>query len=1240
MSSQESTPTQNIPETSAIEQQKPIVLPSESTDSPDISVNILEPEPQPLLPDEVTTALDKVAKRDTYDAVRRRVNGTSALLTRTAAFGGLPAFVTSAVYNSYTFGVQTVVLTGGSVALGASVAAGAFYSASRSRLGARLRKREAEQDTVRGYLGEPAVDLIRTRKGLTLRWYGADEAYDASPKEAVSGVADESQHQDEKQKTSQNAQQGDRLKKIVAFANKANVKSVIVSSRVLDLAPQDKRDDVIAKYADKATSTEKIFKKAKGARLHDRLGDSELLEITPNEASQLVEDLGLSDNAKTETLAQLLLRLNPHHPLKPYFENWQKLGKKPELLGSLRKELRSSLERTISRDVDFRTQGSRYEGTRIEVDPNTGEATEVDFSMRIHARTDGYTSVTGTNANTFDSALLPDGSPYASSQTTALTAYMGYGSPDSIIGKYTQANTHYALHIDEKTENEARAKGEKLVEADLTELELALYEQLHRMHDDAMPHIMHGNGIESHENGLQTFYGRIAQERPRGFLRPWIAKRGTVPAAEQTIEYKRLQWRNAGKKIGALAIITSIGGGTGHTLRELWDESYSWDGGESCREFHGLPPYDPYSREKPIQLTEEQAGVCVENTPSYLQAARVVGDGIEAANSEYENWLILQLYKSNLLDEETVGAFADSVNSSWLAEKYTDLAGRYNLYSGRRTLTSDALLNADPEAAKTSPAVWHLTPSPGVEVDGLWYSGVLDQVTIMNTYGLSDTPPLSSAGVAFSASSLDLFAPGERTSEQSDRPYEEQIRLVNPASELFPADGTRPLVGVGGRHVLETMELVQYGTAEGRTHYYLPLPVQKDTDIVAATFELKELLTDKPVGTVPATVIQRKDGTFAAVMPYNALSSFKREEVYIETNYQFDPNEKPELSIRAIRPLSVESQFHDWAGMKLTDVLKEKDVAELAKSLQLPKSPTLAQVAEAIRDSHTYSYTPYRDAGTSEGSVNPENLALGEVLVTVSEYANKHTSIHCSASAMIAAVTSRGQEVDGSETNFVNGVVGFRNNNDNKLVAHESHVFLTTDDGKVIDATPEGTAQTPDLTPADYKESSASGGIDPETILKGAGLLFAVGALGAAGVQLAPKVPVMVAGVRRRRENRAFSILPDENDEAARQQFREDVGMLVKLQYEEAAYLRSGADYAGRTDHTDLQTTLSQTDPLLLIKNLASLGRTERLRLHELIDTQTYGGIIPADQAERLRQLLNRHTTVKARTEQPSVFAE
>ena len=420
-----------------------------------------------------------------------------------------------------------------------------------------------------------------------------------------------------------------------------------------------------------------------------------------------------------------------------------------------------------------------------------------------------------------------------------------------------------------------------------------------------------------------------------------------------------------------------------------------------------------------------------------------------------------------------------------------DFQKRVNLY-GERSSVGDVQLPTDGD-----PVLWSLNPIKGASTKGYWPTSVQNHLLITDNALGGDIPPFTKAGLEFrSGRGVSLIPEGAPAQSDFEGNSFTRIRELD-IPDSVPHDG-KQLIEVNGRLLLSAGESFHYAP-ERRLWRSFPLPVQHGADIVAANILVKDLSNDKVVAQPDIRVYQQDDGTFHVMF---LLDSHKQTERYMSINYTIDPHAASDWPVRAVEPIKVGRQFSsDKYFQPLSSLLSVDDVSMVNRTLGLPPNASVQDTVNAIQKKQVYSFTPYADEGIKGELQDPDSppVPTDELLARVADYAAQLRAANCNASGTEGIIATRG--VDGN--GFLNGVVGFSNNDgDNTLTQTNSHFFTTNNEGVFYDFTPTKLPENfvPPPPPAPFRGEVGSGSDSIELIgqivvgLTGFGLAVPVGA--------------------------------------------------------------------------------------------------------------------------------------------------
>jgi len=747
----------------------------------------------------VQDALKDIQKADTLDVVRRRINGTSALGTRSATMVGLPVMGTALLSGPLEMGARFIA-GGTATFLAGAAASAAVYIGQRRLEGKRLKKREASQQVIQDHLDEP-IDLIRQKgrrnKETTVRWYGADAYCDGHTDPTVPN----------------------RFAKIVDFAEEQKLQHVVVSSHLLGNGAE-----LAEAYKDKLVDTEQLMKKTKGVVIDDRIADESLLKLTTGEARDLVDKLEAEGKIlRVEALADWLLACDPEHSVAIAYKNWTEHGKSDQLKPALIQSMRTCVER--------RAQDDAYGNSRrmfIETDEKR-VAVKERLATTVTALPDGI--------RTLSQGIEPESSD-------SLT--MGYQGFSELVGMNMETFVAAMTKVSQYNLRElAQAKDEqsKLMIIGLgtqtkAKLELALFYALSKP-DVLIKGLRSGTARPDDSSAdISTLYGRLADERPRSILGLGLRERGTVPKDEQTITYDRLSFRNLGKKLGAAVLAGTIAMGAGWGWSEAWGSADWWSA--VC---------NPDFKFGPKERKE-----CDDTYHSWFPIVEKPADAVSDSNSNLESTLLIQAYKLGIIDSDNIKSISRHIPEKWAREKREDIQKRFNLYGGNHSQMGDVYHDGNP-------AVWSLESINGAETSGFWASNIQDHITVDakdSYFKETALPPLATGEVNLSVLQMrDHIVPiGTEVPEY----YQDQIIPVRELRIPTVPLASSSVVRVSGR--LLYGDLDYYGLGSSKRLETFSLPVIEGGDIVAAKVVVKDLATDNVISRPDNFIYQEENGTF------------------------------------------------------------------------------------------------------------------------------------------------------------------------------------------------------------------------------------------------------------------------------------------------------------------------------------------------------------------------------------------
>lgn len=749
----------------------------------------------------VQNALKDIQKADTLDVVRRRINGTSALATRSATMAGLPTLGTALLSGPFEMGARFIAGGTATFLVGAAASA-AVYIGQRRREGKKLERREKPQKVIQDYLDEP-IDLIRHKgrrnKEITLRWYGADEYCDGHTDPTVPN----------------------RFSKIVDFAEEKKITHVVVSSQLLG------NETTLAEaYKDKLIDTEQLMKKTKGVVINDMLADESLLKLTTGEARVLVEKLEAEGEIlRIEALADWLLACDPEHSVAVAYKNWTEHGKSDQLKPALIQSMRTCVER--------RAQDDAYGNSRhMFVDMG-------DKVIRVKERLGTTVTALPDGIRSLTQGIEPE------SPDTITVDFQGFSEKvgmniETFVAAMTKISQHNLTELAKAKDEQAQQMIVGLGKQTQAKLELALFYALSK--PDVLIKGLRSGAARPDDSSVEmsTLYSRLVAERPRSTFGMGLRERGKVSKDEQTITYDRLSIRNLGKKLGAVALAGTIALGAGWGWSEAWGPADLWSA--VCGHDVKLGPKDKKD--------------CDDTYYPWFPIAEKPADAISEFNSDLEDAALIQAYKSGIINSENIKALSRNIPEKWVREKREDIQKRFNLYGGNRSQMGDV-------HHEGNPAVWSLESLNGAKTAGFWASNIQDHITIHadeSYFNAKALPPLTSGSVNLTSLQVrDHIVPiGTEVSEyQKDE--------VIPVRELhlpFNPPANSSLVKVSGRLLYGDLDYYGLNNHTDKRLETFALPVIEGGDIVAAKVVVKDLATDDPISLAENIVYQEETGTF------------------------------------------------------------------------------------------------------------------------------------------------------------------------------------------------------------------------------------------------------------------------------------------------------------------------------------------------------------------------------------------
>jgi hypothetical protein len=999
--------------------------------TPDTAPNpIATPNQAPAAPAmPIPEALDTITQGEVFDAYRRRLRGTAGSVlggvgkvASKVAGGAIVGF-----YGAVEGWPEGLAIDGPVATVGMLAVSGAVHLAHQHVEKKRAQRSETAEQVIRNDLSEP-VDLFRNtrrkHKGeLTLRWYGADVDYEQE----------------------EDPELIDRFRDVVSFAEDHKLKHVVVAERLLHRSGA-KID--LKKYRHAETDTQKLLKELKpGAKLTDKLSESMLLHLTTAEARQLAGELQSSGAAtRIDVLAEWLIKLRRHEAAE---QAAAAATQGSNIAGG--KQHNDKPARTTSAAPDNEQKiidpfEEKYKAWKANGHPDNYRPT---MAKLLHGKlAQHFESNDDNGVVKVNHVKVPVSRQIEINGMKVTFRYVPRGVESrehTSVEVRTLAQLVGAtggdmdMYVDELLKH----RREKVLPQDRYKIEVALYYLLNRQKADktAVEAVGHASGVA--QNTPDTLMQRVHAERPRTRgIWAGLRKRGKVAKSDQTVEYRRTKKRTWGKVLaaaGALAI--GLGAGAVEGFAEQQGDFY----------LNTLCKPEIASGKKLDKACDTALVHFLENDYSVTTPA-------VTWQNHREDSLLLYAYTHSLVTEKQFPQIQSLANKKWAKQRENDIEKRVNVYGDNKSQIGDA---AQGDSAAT---VWDLDPKNGASTEGYWPTSVQDLLNVdFEDTGSSYLLPYSNLSLELQSKYKDTVSPIGSEADGFDE--RELVRKLD--IPKTPEQSSVPLIGVHGRQLAKDAATITYGTTVtgGREYITVPVPVLIGSDIVGADLTLKNLGTNKVVSHPNAVWYQDQSGIFHAAFPEQYITD---QSTYIDINYWIQPNDSKALPLKAKDPIEINTFRYNGSPF-LSEMLSPENVAPLFKELGLAPDATAGQVADAIRLSHKYSFTPYADSGQKPTIDASQTLPpVVEALLNVAEQAEKLNAEDCNMAAYIELITERGKDGD----RFLNGAVGFHNTDgSNGLTTEDSHQWIVGSvsaaesknnpraAGELIDPTPTASAK-------------------------------------------------------------------------------------------------------------------------------------------------------------------------------------
>jgi hypothetical protein len=798
--------------------------------------------------------------------------------------------------------------------------------------------------------------------------------------------------------------------------------------------------------------------------INDHHADKELIGMTVEEA-QIIADK-IREKTLGDNVSELITFLQttrPTHPVLQKYEDWQAEPKNPQLLKNLQTTLRNAIE-----------DRQRSEVSIIKVTSDDG-LTQQRFKARTQAQLRGSQLFTTSEAyvGTVQPVVRPEGS-------RELLDQLGSGTLDQLLADFE----HTTAPSETKIAQVEAALWHLLGPEDLRQTS---YYRLKRADPNLCQAIM------------PSLLTRLRQEPPT--VRPVLRRYGKGHRQETaSLHYERgVRLR---QRIGVLALgaFCTVGfSGFAHSASEIANRHYEQAANQLARE------------------GSNSKGVVPNSVVDHYLLRRHTPETISI-------WGMKKLSDINNTVEQSLSGSLGKIGvhlPGWgsLSSGGDQNAHNHGLYfSNGQSAFGDV-------GTPSHQAIWDIV-SQGASTNGYWVQNTENALSVESSDQDSATAP-------FANFALNTLAP--------DFTNPSYIRLL----PVRPSQPNKPSIDVTTPGNVSLSAILtpdnEPKTHHGEVSYSVDTPVLNGYKVVAASANLT-LEPGKGTGTrtpqaltqVPVDSDIMADGTnelsvTAAGFPQSELTNVTPPNLSINLQYWLQPSQQPGTdAVRAITPPLV---IAGKSGNRhpLNRVLSLQQASSVWASLRnhpdtpLPRSITAT--ADAVRQAHQYNFNLVQAGGIKNNLTGGGDIDPSVVLTGIAKAYAKDKYGNCNTATLQELILTRGQDGNG----YLNPTVGFYHNQDegDSLTPAQSHMWLTTNQGAIIDATP--------LASSEQQPSSSAAG----TALLLAGTLLA-------GTTYAG------SAVRRRRRSKQLeqakvALFPE--DEAQRQEIVKHLELFKVIRY-------------------------------------------------------------------------------------------
>lgn len=396
------------------------------------------------------------------------------------------------------------------------------------------------------------------------------------------------------------------------------------------------------------------------------------------------------------------------------------------------------------------------------------------------------------------------------------------------------------------------------------------------------------------------------------------------------------------------------------------------------------------------------------------------------------------------LVEDVVPFARDAGYLKWLSGVEIDAPPEMYTQAGSEAFTGDVILGKNR-------AIYSLTSLDGTETTGYWYRDTYNSIWALEN---------PRHGVSLSYNTFDVSS--------------ETIPTLNTIDDVL---AQQPSI------MVETPYIGLYRGAVISGFDESSLPIRSDMEILGAFF----IDAENPEDYTPIEI--RKTGSGMIVAQTTEALGNVRNKRYTKPvlRYWLKKAEKAQ-TIKPENTKRMDAVFiskNDEAPRNYDNfntAERSKIAIEVRKALGLSATATEAEVYKAVKDNHSYSYTPFADSKTKI------NINESEGSDIVSEYgailANLE-SLNCNLAATLSTLAT----LDTASTRLVTGFMA--DSGDNYLSSSEAHAWLVDQGGQIIDTTPygagvEASGVLPPESPPSQKQSFAISPLQAAEILGGA----------------------------------------------------------------------------------------------------------------------------------------------------------